>query len=83
VSLERRAQFFQVIDRQVEIGDAETADGHWLAQVQADTAVGTPTEGQVAGPVARTTGCGCSMPAHAGSIAAMEPHYARQTNSTA
>jgi hypothetical protein len=50
MSCERRAQAFQVIDRQVEIGDAEAADENWLADMQADTAVHTPTEGQVARP---------------------------------
>jgi hypothetical protein len=50
VSPERRTQAFQLIDCQVKIGDAEAANENRLAEVQADGAVGTPAEGQVARP---------------------------------
>jgi hypothetical protein len=41
---QRRAQPQEVINRQVEIGDAEAADEDWLAEVQADAAVGAAAE---------------------------------------
>lgn len=50
VGCEGRTQSCEVIDRQGEIGNAEASDENWLAKVQADAAVGTPAEGQLARP---------------------------------